>query len=299
MGNKLRFINNADKKFTNCSPKNLLCNQVNRIGLFASTNIKAGKELFFDYNYPKSLTETFRQPNQAPSSVVAVKKTVIRNARKQTATSSDAGQPGKPKAKVPSARVLAGLEKARAAKAQKAAQKLGQMQAVKPSIPTTLSNCTGLHRVRKSVPQHTPLSRSSRVSQLRSTRSRQGRDNQASFNPSDTPILEEATLESGSEAPESMHARHTNEVQDTDDDEFIPDGTQGSTNSYDALFTTRSNAVVEKSDDLAISAPRARGRTRKSPGGLEAAIAEEKSRKKKGGTRPKRRRDFVGSSDYE
>ena len=96
-----------------------------------------------------------------------------------------------------------------------------------------------------------------------------------------------------------MHARHTNEVQDTDDDEFIPDGTQGSTNSYDALFTTRSNAVVEKSDDLAISAPRARGRTRKSPGGLEAAIAEEKSRKKKGGARPKRRRDFVGSSDYE
>ena len=53
VGNKTRFINNADKKFSNCTPKILLCNTVLRTGLFASKNLKAGTELFFDYYYPE------------------------------------------------------------------------------------------------------------------------------------------------------------------------------------------------------------------------------------------------------
>ena len=72
MGNKLRFINNADDKYTNCSPKNLLCNTVFRIALFATRDIKAGTELYFNYNYPKEKTAQFKQPN---AKAVAVKQT--------------------------------------------------------------------------------------------------------------------------------------------------------------------------------------------------------------------------------
>lgn len=62
MGNKQRFLNNANKKYTNCYPKNLFCNTVFRIALYASTDIKAGTELFFDYSYPAEWTANFKQP---------------------------------------------------------------------------------------------------------------------------------------------------------------------------------------------------------------------------------------------
>ncbi|PSN70111.1 hypothetical protein BS50DRAFT_548006 [Corynespora cassiicola Philippines] len=72
VGNKTRFINNADKKFSNCTPKILLCNTVLRTGLFASKNLKAGTELFFDYYYPEEKQKDFQQPKRP--AVVAVKK---------------------------------------------------------------------------------------------------------------------------------------------------------------------------------------------------------------------------------
>jgi SET domain-containing protein len=89
MGNKLRFINNADEKFTNCSPKNLLCNTVFRIALFTTTDIKAGTELYFNYNYPKEKTAQFRQPN---GKVVAVKQNKQKARKKDLLNNTQAGK---------------------------------------------------------------------------------------------------------------------------------------------------------------------------------------------------------------
>jgi SET domain-containing protein len=89
MGNKLRFINNADDKYTNCCPKNLLCNTVFRIALFATTDIKAGIELYFNYNYPKEKTAQFKQPN---AKVVAVKQVKQKAKRKELLNDSQAGK---------------------------------------------------------------------------------------------------------------------------------------------------------------------------------------------------------------
>jgi SET domain-containing protein len=89
MGNKLRFINNADEKYTNCCPKNLLCNTVFRIALFATTDIKAGTELYFNYNYPKEKTAQFKQPN---GKVVAVKQTKKKSKMKDLLSENQAGK---------------------------------------------------------------------------------------------------------------------------------------------------------------------------------------------------------------
>lgn len=319
MGNKLRFINNADKKYTNCSPKNLLCNQVYRIGLFASTNIPAGTELFFNYNYPKELTETFKQPNQAQGSVVAVKNTTITHKAKSRASTSQIGkasssavlgQASTATVKVTSAKVIAGLQKARAAKALKAAARLAESQGAILSVSTTLPDRTGPRRARKSVqvvdqsPRHR---RFTRVSELRSTRSSRGPSSRASSNASDTPM--DNTDDSDSDDPTGSDSRATDVIQNTDDDDedeedYIPDTqeTQNSTNSYDALFTSRSSVVVEESDDQSI--PRlAPSRMRHSaPGANAAPVVAVKRRRKRGGVRPgagrpKRKRSVVANSD--
>ncbi|KAF2032179.1 SET domain-containing protein, partial [Setomelanomma holmii] len=71
MGNKVRFINNANKNLTNCHPKVLLCNTVFRVALYASVDIEAGTEFFFHYNYPEEMTMHFKQPK---GKVFAVKQ---------------------------------------------------------------------------------------------------------------------------------------------------------------------------------------------------------------------------------
>jgi len=49
-GNKTRFINHSsDSKNINCGPHLLLYNTVTRLGMYATTNIEVGEELFFDY----------------------------------------------------------------------------------------------------------------------------------------------------------------------------------------------------------------------------------------------------------
>lgn len=62
LGNKTRFINDADDEHSNCYADNLLCNTVSRIGIFALTDLKAGTELFFNYGYPASQRKDFVQP---------------------------------------------------------------------------------------------------------------------------------------------------------------------------------------------------------------------------------------------
>ncbi|KAF1958893.1 hypothetical protein CC80DRAFT_468692 [Byssothecium circinans] len=71
-GNKTRFINNADKGNTNCYVKNLLCNTVRRIGVYAAKNVKAGTELYFYYEYPAEQTKGFKQPGGSSSRNIPV-----------------------------------------------------------------------------------------------------------------------------------------------------------------------------------------------------------------------------------
>ncbi|EKG21255.1 hypothetical protein MPH_01398 [Macrophomina phaseolina MS6] len=83
-GNKLRFINNSAKS-PNCMPKVLLCNTVVRIGMFAIKDIKAGEELFFNYNYPIDVTKHFWEKGETKPSgtayAVKSKKGVKQKAR--------------------------------------------------------------------------------------------------------------------------------------------------------------------------------------------------------------------------
>ena len=59
-GNKMRFINNSERPSTiNVYAQTMLCNGVQRIGLFAKRNLVAGEEMFFRYGYPESVTKNF------------------------------------------------------------------------------------------------------------------------------------------------------------------------------------------------------------------------------------------------
>jgi hypothetical protein len=71
MGNKTRFINNADTNLANCHAKSLMCNTVQRIGMYASVDMQPGTELFFHYNYTKEQMKGFRQPK---AQIVVVKR---------------------------------------------------------------------------------------------------------------------------------------------------------------------------------------------------------------------------------
>ena len=75
-GNKTRFINNSSQQAANCRPKNLLCNTVHRIGLYALQDMPAGTELFFHYGYADAQTKGFKEPGGKKSAkVVAVRTT--------------------------------------------------------------------------------------------------------------------------------------------------------------------------------------------------------------------------------
>jgi len=54
----MRFINNS-KKHINCYPRKVLCNTVQRIGMYAKRDLVSGEELFFDYGYPDAVTKNF------------------------------------------------------------------------------------------------------------------------------------------------------------------------------------------------------------------------------------------------
>ena len=66
-GNKMRFINNSQKpRNINCFARKSLCAGVQRIGLYAKRDIKAGEEFFFHYGYPDSVTKHFWEKGEKP-----------------------------------------------------------------------------------------------------------------------------------------------------------------------------------------------------------------------------------------
>ncbi|PVH94940.1 SET domain-containing protein [Periconia macrospinosa] len=92
--NKSRFINNADPEYTNCYPKDKLCNGVHRLGIYASTNIKAGTELYFHYGYSEEEMKNFKQPSRKKN---LMKNTISNDLAKTISpaiTKPPFGQPG-------------------------------------------------------------------------------------------------------------------------------------------------------------------------------------------------------------
>jgi hypothetical protein len=90
------------------------CNTVFRVALYAATDIKAGKELFFNYNYPEEMTKNFKQPK---GKVVAVKQVVAQPGKAKTKRARS--RPSHDDDLTPNLAVKEALAKARAAKAAK------------------------------------------------------------------------------------------------------------------------------------------------------------------------------------
>ncbi|KAH8723998.1 hypothetical protein GQ44DRAFT_760707 [Phaeosphaeriaceae sp. PMI808] len=219
MGNKLRFINNANPDRSNCYPKVLFCNTVFRIALFANSDIKAGTELFFHYNYPAEMTKHFKQPK---GRVVAVKQPVTQPSRpKQKRVSSPS--PSRVAERPYQANIL---ERARAAKAAKRAAMLAERD-----LQTTLnSNSNGPLRAQKSVPILQSQRQASSNSRL------QGRpgvvqdlDIEESFT-SESAIQDEIAFNTAEDSTTELLGMSTPSpvIQDTDEeDELFPEGLRG------------------------------------------------------------------------
>jgi histone-lysine N-methyltransferase EZH2 len=287
MGNKLRFINNADDKYTNCGPKNLLCNTVFRIALFATRDVKAGTELFFNYNYPKEKTEQFKQPN---AKVVAVKQSKQKTKKRESLTSS---QPIEDRS-----RIHAAAKKAREAKAAKraaAAQALleaGDVEAATRRRSGTLkarkaaTNKPGLKRVKK------PLRKALGMNE--STASDTGWE--VELSDPEIPL-----------AIESQSTRTSQYVQDTDeeDDEYVLPSTQDDEEEEEVAGPVSHDEDADIAGVGRSTRPRRKpGRPRKRGSDVAPVVAvKSKKTKGKGGARPgagrKRKRPIITNSDDE
>ncbi|RAR10939.1 hypothetical protein DDE82_000911 [Stemphylium lycopersici] len=265
MGNKLRSINNADEKYTNCAPKNLLCNTVFRIALFATTNMKAGTELYFNYNYPKEKTAQFKQPN---GKIVAVKQNKPKG--KKAGSSAGVDPPTEDRS-----RIIAATAKARAAKAAKRAALMeeeaamsatrrvsGPLQARKTAVST-------IGRKRVSKLRHQGLGKSE------STGSEAGVDAEASDD--EIPV--------------------TGESQETVASQYVED-----TDEEDEAFVLERASRSKVAQTSYTTRQRGPGRPRKRASDIAPVVAVKK-KGKLGGARPgagrKRKRPIVANSDDE
>jgi hypothetical protein len=126
----------------------VFCNTVFRVALYATTDIKAGAELFFHYNYPEEMTKFFRQPK---GKVVAVKQLVnqpskakLKRESSRSSSNNDTA-PSSAGAYVDRPWVREALAKARAAKAAKREATLGEKTNQAPA-----TSSSGLKHARKS-----------------------------------------------------------------------------------------------------------------------------------------------------
>ncbi|KAI4653958.1 hypothetical protein J4E93_001726 [Alternaria ventricosa] len=285
MGNKLRFINNADDKYTNCGPKNLLCNTVFRIALFATRDIKAGTELFFNYNYPKEKTEQFKQPN---AKIVAVKQTKQKTKKRESLTSLS--QPIEDRS-----RILAATAKAREAKAAKRKEAMLQEGGVEPATRRR----SGTLQARKAA--------TSKPGRKTVRKSKRGGLNRNESTGSDTGMDAEASDPEIPEIPPVIESQSTQTslyVQDTEaeDDEFILPDTQEDEEQDVAEPASEDDEPPGRST----RSRRAPVRPRKRGSDVAPVVAVKqavKQKKGKGGARPgagrKRKRPVIANSDDE
>jgi hypothetical protein len=292
MGNKLRFINNAKKNLSNCGSRVLFCNTVFRVALYASTDIKAGTEFFFHYNYPACMTKNFKQPK---GKVVAVKQIVKQPSKaktKRALSRTPANNDPKPssagsykeKEKLERPWVRESLTKARAAKAAKREATLAEkdLQTSANAIPATMLR-QGQARKSAGGPS---MFRPSKDSISRG-RSRQPQDNSS----------REGSNASGSVGVRTRSAP-TLVVQDTDDedDENTVKDTQAGAQEAKA---------AEDGIDLDAEDPESSARPQRASIAKPAPVivAVKKIKKKMGGARPgagrKRKRPLVVNSEDE
>ncbi|KAI4936016.1 hypothetical protein J4E85_001344 [Alternaria conjuncta] len=286
MGNKLRFINNADDKYTNCGPKNLLCNTVFRIALFATRDIKAGTELFFNYNYPKEKTEQFKQPN---AKIVAVKQTKQKTKKRESLTSLS--QPIEDRS-----RILAATAKAREAKAAKRREAMLQEGGVEPATRRR----SGTLQARKAA--------TSKPGRKAVRKSKRGGLNRNESTGSDTGMDVEASDPEIPEIPPVIESQSTQTslyVQDTEaeDDEFILPDTQEDEEQDVAEPASEDDEPPGRStrSRRGPGRPRRRGSDVAPVVAVKQAVKQKKS--KMGGARPgagrKRKRPVIANSDDE
>ena len=271
MGNKLRFINNADDKHTNCCPKNLLCNTVFRVALFAITDIKAGTELYFNYNYPKEKTAQFKQPS---GKVVTVKQ--MKQKTKKRESLASLSQPIEDRS-----RTLAATAKARAVREAKTHE--GE------TTKSTSKLRSGPLQARKAAP--------GKPGRKKVTKPRGKGTDRNELTDSDADMESEASRE---EMPmiESQETQAAREVWDTDeDDEYILGNTQE--DADDNLTSSEEATAAEDVGDVLPS--RRSGRTRKSLFNISPVVPAKATNNK---ARPvagknKRKRPVIVNSDDE
>ena len=267
MGNKLRFINNADDKYTNCSPKNLLCNTVFRVALYATTDIKAGTELYFNYNYPKEKTSQFKQPS---GKVVAVKQMKQKTKKRESPVSLSQSIEDR-------SRTLAATVKARAVRAPKTHEE----ESTKP----TGKLHSGPLQARKAAP--------GKPGRKKVTKPRGKGTNRNEFTDSDADMESEA---SGEEMP-TIESQEIQATRDTDeDDEFVLGNTQE--DGDDNLTTSEATAAEDVGDALP---SRRSGRTRKRLFDISPVVTVKATNNKAlpVAGKKKRKRPVVANSDDE
>ncbi|KAA8614693.1 protein containing SET domain protein [Pyrenophora tritici-repentis] len=275
MGNKLRFINNADDKYTNCFPKNMLCNTVFRIALFAITDIKAGTELYFNYNYPKEKTAQFKQPG---GKAYNVKQTKSKTKKRESLASLSQSIEDR-------SRTLAATAKARAAKAAKQAAKRRGEESTEPTS-----------RLR-SGPLQARKAATGKPGRKKVTKPRgKGKNNIDS----DADMGSEADGEDNA-LFDLQNSQATREIHDTDveDEEFVLQTSQEDVNLTTSDAEDAEDTATEDVEDTLPG--RRSGRTRNRVSNITPVVAVKK---KKGKARPaagkkKRKRPIVANSDDE
>lgn len=289
MGNKLRFINNANAIHCNCASKVVFCNTVFRVALYAVMNIKAGSELFFNYNYPEEMTRNFKQPK---GKIVAVKQVVKqpkkgKMKRAPSSINSIMSSTGEYVDKPERPGMREALAKARAAKAAKRALKLAE---------------DGLQT-------HTTTAESRRPNQARKAAS-----GPSSFRMSMDPDVggrsvreRDSSAREGSNASRSRAETRANSgtpalvIQETDDED---EDTNGGAEASDPEVSEagEDDSAEEDGSHASDAAPEragaARPRMRKS-----ALVAVKEVKKARGGARPgagrKRKRPLIVNSEDE
>ena len=300
----------ADKKYTNCAPKNLLCNTVSRLALYATTDIKAGTELFFFYSYPSETTAEFKQPTRGKAGVVAVKQkvkpiakqkvqaTARREPRSRSSSSfslkssqlSTLGQPSDHRD-----RLLTGLGRARAAKKEKRNTAL-RSQSLKGESP---SGSDGSQRSRKAASNPVGGIRSSRLSQLnrrRVDRLRRSNSENRSYVSDYSAGADDSDM-----LPQSTVLEEDKVIQDTEgeDDDFIMEDVHTVGESDHSMFDGEATGIEKSAGGGRIETRQRRSQRSKPMAPVVATSRKKKS--KKGGARlgPGTKRRIVLQSDDE
>lgn len=186
----------------------MFCNTVFRIALYARVNIKAGTELFFNYNYDPSLTKTYKEPTGTVFAVKGVGKPAARVKPKTEKISSQKT----PLPSIPGDGTEAqrkALAKARAAKAAKRAALHAES-----SSQNANSHRIGLQQARKTA--------ANKPYRSRTTRATGGRERFKTVRRSG--IVEDPDAsESAMDADDDIVPEKVVPETDDEDDEFVPE----------------------------------------------------------------------------